>query len=98
MRLSRLEVAGFRNLSGTIDFPHALTLLVGGNNTGKSNVIDALRIISPPRAGMHLNRWITTDDFHHNPSGQRATDTFDIAATYVELSDDERGRMLTCLA
>jgi putative ATP-dependent endonuclease of OLD family len=75
-----------------------LTLLAGENNSGKSNVVDALRLLLLPQAGARYGRWITSDDFHHDEGGNRDVDTFELTATFEELNDFQRGRMLTCLA
>jgi putative ATP-dependent endonuclease of OLD family len=98
MRLAQLRASGFRNLEGDITFPSPLTLLAGENNSGKSNVIDAIRLLVPPQAGARFSRWITADDFRHDASGKREVDTFELTATFDDLTDYQRGRMLTCLA
>jgi len=49
MKLSGLRASGYRNLDGLYVLPAPLAVLVGENNAGKSNVIDALR--GRPRAG-----------------------------------------------
>jgi len=98
MRLARLIANGFRNLAGQVAFSGPLTLLAGENNTGKSNIIDALRLIAQPHAGARFNRWITSDDFAHDGRGNRLRDSFEIEAVLLDLSDSERARMVTCLA
>jgi AAA15 family ATPase/GTPase len=42
MYVSALRAVGYRNLNTTIGVCHPLAVLVGENNAGKSNVIDAL--------------------------------------------------------
>jgi putative ATP-dependent endonuclease of OLD family len=98
MRLAQITAKGFRNLDGTVAFPDPLTLIAGENNTGKSNVIDALRLLTQSYAGARFNRWITSDDFAHDGKGNCLVDTFELEALYVELTDEERGRFVTCLA
>jgi putative ATP-dependent endonuclease of OLD family len=98
MRLARITADGFRNLTGEISFPEPLTLIAGENNTGKSNVIDALRLLTQSYAGARFNRWITTDDFAHDGHGNRIGDIFELEALYIELTNEERGRFVTCLA
>ena len=45
MRLTTLEVQGFRSLGQVkINFDR-LTMLIGGNDTGKSSVLDLLDIV-----------------------------------------------------
>lgn len=52
MRLKRLTVENFRSCCSTdVDFSEHLTLLVGENDAGKSNIIDALRLSIPPGVG-----------------------------------------------
>jgi putative ATP-dependent endonuclease of OLD family len=98
MRLAQITAKGFRNLDGTVLLPEPLTLIAGENNTGKSNVIDALRLLTQSYAGARFNRWITTDDFAHDGKGNRLTDTFELEVLYVGLTDEEKGRFVTCLA
>jgi putative ATP-dependent endonuclease of OLD family len=98
MRLAKLTAKGFRNLDGEIPLPTAMTLVAGENNTGKSNVVDALRLLTHPYGGARFSRWMTSDDFAHDGSGNRLDDTFELEALYVGLSDEERGRFVTCLA
>lgn len=98
MRLTKLTAHGFRNLHGEVPLPSSMALIAGENNTGKSNVIDALRLLTQPRAGARFSRWITSDDFVHDGHGTRLGDTFELEALYVGLTEHERGRLVTCLA
>lgn len=52
MHLARIGIAGFRSCRSVgIPLQRSLTLLVGENNAGKSNVIEALRLATPPLSG-----------------------------------------------
>lgn len=52
MRLSRIAVENFRSCRSTVvDLSEHLTLLLGENDAGKSNVIDALRLTVSPASG-----------------------------------------------
>ena len=52
MHLSKLLISNFRSCYETeVDFHDSLTLIVGENNAGKSNVIDALRLATAPASG-----------------------------------------------
>lgn len=52
MHLESVQVVGFRSCdSTTIDFDPHLTVLVGENNGGKSNVIEAVRLLTAPSDG-----------------------------------------------
>ena len=57
--ISAVTAHGLRNLDGHIPLADPLTVLIGENKVGKSNVIDALRLILEPHAGPRARRWIT---------------------------------------
>ena len=48
MHVTALRAVGFRNLDTTVELCDPLAVLVGENNAGKSNVIDALRTVLEP--------------------------------------------------
>jgi len=98
MRLSALIAHDCRNLKGRIPLCDPLAVIVGENNAGKSNVIDALRLLLEPEAGPRGRRWVSEDDFRHDGRGTPMADTFEIEAELQGLSDDEQARMVTCLA
>lgn len=95
MHLARVEFDGFRNLHGAVDLAHPLAVLVGANNTGKSSVIDALRMLLVPLVGWPLKA--RRDDFAHGGSGEPLASKFVIGARYQGLSLQQRGRMITAL-
>jgi putative ATP-dependent endonuclease of OLD family len=98
MRIAAIHARGFRNLDGRVPLSDRLAVLVGENNAGKSNVIDACRLLFEAEAGPRARRWITEDDFAHDGTGARATDTFELEAELADLDDAEQARMVTCLA
>ncbi|MCZ2813158.1 AAA family ATPase [Modestobacter sp. VKM Ac-2979] len=98
MHISELQATGFRNLKGTFPVSHPLAVLVGENNAGKSNVIDALRIFLEPEAGPRARLYLTPDDFAHDEVGIRTTETLELALVFRGLTAVERARMVTTLA
>ena len=100
MRIAAIHARGFRNLDGRIPLSATLAVLVGENNAGKSNVIDACRVLFEPEAGPRSRHWITAEDFAHDGTGTRATDDLELEleAELVDLSHGEQARMVTCLA
>jgi putative ATP-dependent endonuclease of OLD family len=72
--------------------------LGGENNAGKSNVIDACRLLFEAEAGPRARRWITEEDFAHDGRGVRTTETFELEAELADLDEAEQARMVTCLA
>lgn len=83
MRLTRLEVKGFRSLKHVeIDFDQ-LTLLIGGNDTGKSSMLDLLDIVLNDRA-------IDSEDFHCPPGENEPVDTVEAILEFsIEKVNDE---------
>jgi putative ATP-dependent endonuclease of OLD family len=94
---SRL-ITSDRNLSGRIQLAGQLAILVGENNTGKSNVIDACRILFEAEPDPRARRGTTDEDFAHDASGNRMTDAFELEAELRDLDEGEQARMVTCLA
>lgn len=69
MHLSECRIEGFRSCYDvTIPFSPSITLLVGENNAGKSNVIEALRLATVPLSGRR-SRYFEDDDLARNHSG-----------------------------
>jgi putative ATP-dependent endonuclease of OLD family len=65
-----------------------LTILVGENNSGKSNAIDALRLLTPPLSGRRDIYCQLTDIRFEAGTG------FDLSARYVDLNDAQQGRLI----
>lgn len=98
MFVSAIRSTGFRNLEGRIPLAYPLAIVIGENNTGKSNVIDAARSLFEPETGSRNRRWITDQDFRHDGRGARVVDSLEIEAEISDLSDADQARMVTCLA
>jgi putative ATP-dependent endonuclease of OLD family len=98
MRIAAIHARGFRNLDGSIPLNAPLAVLVGENNTGKSNVIDACRLLFEPEAGPRSRPWIRAEDFEHDEVGVRVTEDFEISADLADLNEAQQARMVTCLA
>lgn len=98
MLVSALRATGFRNLEGQFPLTYPLAMIIGENNVGKSNAVDALRLLFEPEAGPQARRWATVDDFRHDGHGIRTIDTFELEAELSGLTEAERIRLVTCLA
>jgi putative ATP-dependent endonuclease of OLD family len=98
MYVSALRAQGFRNLGTTVGLCGPLSVIVGENNAGKSNVIDALRLVLEPEAGPRARRWLREEDFAHDGNGNRTTDELELEVQLSALTDAEKARMVTCLA
>ncbi|GAA2064242.1 ATP-dependent endonuclease [Catenulispora yoronensis] len=94
MYLARLEASGFRSLRETrIDLRPEVTILVGENNGGKTNVIDAVQLLVDPLEEGRARRWWTRDDVADGCSGPVT-----LTGVYRELSPAESGTHLHALA
>jgi putative ATP-dependent endonuclease of OLD family len=98
MFVSALRASGYRNLDGTIELCHPLAVLVGENNAGKSNVIDALRTVLEPEAGPRGRCWLCEEDFAHDGRGERVADELELEVRLSGLTGKEKARLVTCLA
>lgn len=91
MQLRELKLSNFRSFSSeTVFFEQRLNVLVGENNGGKSNIIDAIRLISTPLGGRR--------EIYCEPTDVRFDATprnFEITATFSELSPPQQGRLLS---
>jgi putative ATP-dependent endonuclease of OLD family len=87
MRLESVRVQNYRSCyDTTISLSHHLTLLVGENDAGKSNLIDAIRMSVPPVSG-RATLWFETDrDVSY---GAEANVPIAIKRTYGDLTDSE---------
>lgn len=93
MYLSRLSIKNFRSCYDLkVDFQPGITLLVGENNSGKSNIIESLRLATTPlnRRG---TRWFEESDLSRGREGAEA----EFMATYDGLTDAQRAHYITAL-
>ena len=91
MQLKNLNLSNFRSFSNeSISFEPRLTVLVGENNGGKSNIIDAIRLVSTPLSGRR-ELYCEPTDIRFG-SKERA---FEIAATFSGLLPPQQGRLLS---
>ena len=93
MWLRELEIHNFRKIDALkVGFPRGLTVLVGENNSGKTTIIDALRLIFFSSRDFDSLR-ITEDDFRaeteHAP--------IEISCRFTELDDEDEVHFQECL-
>lgn len=90
MFLETIEIVGFRSCdSAQIHFDPHLTVLVGENNGGKSNIIEAVRLLTSPSDGRRT-RYPEPDDLRFT----RAESFFTIRGRYRGLTAEQQGHHL----
>lgn len=90
MHLKNIAFKNFRSFkSGTVSLQPDLTILVGENNSGKSNTIDAIRLLTPPLSGRR-DIYCQLTDIRFDSSS-----AFDLSALYVNLNDAQMGRLIS---
>lgn len=93
MHLKRLKLSRFRSCHATeVEFDSALTVLVGENNGGKSNIVDAIRLVTNPLSGRR-DRFADDEDIRRaaNPAN------FEIEALFADLSEGSKGLLVSAL-
>ncbi|UYV12358.1 MAG: AAA family ATPase [Phycisphaera sp.] len=100
MYLSRLEIENFRIFGSRDEDRHleltlhpGLSLLVGENDSGKTSVVDALRLLLGTLPEEYYP--ITTDDFHCRDGNRRTS--LAISAEFAGLSETEAAAFLEYL-
>ena len=93
MYLSEIEIQNFRSFeNSSIAFDKFLTALVGENNSGKSNVIDAIRLITLPLSDRR-ERYCEDDDVRDGTTPK----AFTLKATYENLSPGQKGLLISAV-
>jgi len=93
MHLHKLHLQRFRSFAdGTIRFHPHLTALVGENNGGKSNVIDALRLIVQPMNGRR-DLYCEESDIRRDATPE----SFVLEATFDGLSPAQMGLLISAV-
>lgn len=90
MYLSRIEIINFRGLSSlSAQFHQGVNILIGENNTGKTTIIDAIRLclgFAQERREIYLQ----PEDFYVGPDGIPAN-SIEIHLTFSNPSEREQG-------
>jgi len=89
-----MEIANFRSCGDTtLTFDPLLTVLVGENNSGKSNVIDAIRLATAPASGRRSRYFEKDDDFSFWADGEPIL----LRLRFNELTPTQRGLFTTAI-
>ncbi len=91
MYLDKLVLSNFRSFEqAEIPLCKDLTILVGENNGGKSNAIDAIRLLTAPLGGRR-ELYCETTDIRFGSAERK----FELKGTFTDLSASQRGRMIS---
>jgi putative ATP-dependent endonuclease of OLD family len=91
MHLSKLHLSNFRSFEDAgIDLQRDLTIFVGENNSGKSNAIDAVRLLTAPIGGRREIYCEATD-----VRFQGASSSLELRGDFAELSVAQQGRFIS---
>lgn len=91
MYLSTIEVKNFRSLKDLrADFQPGFNVLVGRNNTGKTNLLYAIRHALGPGASHGDALWLDKDDFYKESAEDATERTIQITLTFADLSEAQR--------
>jgi putative ATP-dependent endonuclease of OLD family len=92
MYLAGLRLTNFRSCRDVeIKLQPGLTLLVGDNNSGKSNVVDAVRLLTAPLSGRRV-RYLEIDDVSTGTGGP-----IEIAGVFDGLTRFQQGQYIGAL-
>ncbi|QLQ97074.1 ATP-dependent nuclease [Providencia alcalifaciens] len=93
MYLGRLAISRFRSFDEvTVSLRPDLTVLVGENNGGKSNVVDAIRLFTLPLSGRR-ERYPEDEDVRRYST----IPSFQIEGTFRDLSDTLKGLLISAV-
>ncbi|GAP12986.1 predicted ATP-dependent endonuclease of the OLD family [Longilinea arvoryzae] len=91
MYLQKIAIKNFRCFDETgivFTFQPGVNIIIGENNSGKSSLIDALRIVFSLGIGKR-EIFVTTSDFHLDENGIYASEiSFDL--NFIDLNEDEQ--------
>lgn len=91
MYLKNLGLKNFRSFDqAEIPFCKDLTILVGENNGGKSNAIDAIRLLTAPLGGRR-DLYCESTDVRFGSADRK----FELTATFTDLNPAQQGRMIS---
>lgn len=91
MYLKNVVLRNFRSFDeGEVELQKDLTVFVGENNGGKSNAIDAIRLLTQPLSGRReLYCELTDVRFQSDTKG------FELEALFADLDPGQQGRLIT---
>jgi putative ATP-dependent endonuclease of OLD family len=91
MHLSTIDIKNFRSFEDVhVDLEAGLNVLVGRNNTGKTNLLQAIRHALGPSASRGDALWLERDHFYRSSAGDDAERTISITLIFTNLTEAQR--------
>jgi putative ATP-dependent endonuclease of OLD family len=98
MYLSKVSVWNFRNLKELhLSLSPGLNVIVGENNVGKTNLLDAIRAGLGAASATGDAVRITKDDLHMDPSGTITSEPIRVELVFAGLRESERAQCIEIL-
>lgn len=89
--LSKMHIEGFRGIEKIdIDFQKQLNIIIGENNSGKTSILDALRICFE-YGNQHKTIFVSPDDFYFNKSKKEYIDEISFDCLFSLDNPDDEG-------
>ncbi len=84
MRLSRLELSGFKSFAGSVELPfdEGVTAIVGPNGCGKSNISDAVRWVLGEQSPRLLRGGKMEDVIFQGSTGRRPVNVAEVSLVF----------------
>ena len=97
MHISKLHIRNFRCIEDLeLSFDSGLNVIIGENNTGKTAILDALRLVLS-RGDERRDIWISEDDFHIDTTGKHAS-SIDIDIVFSDPSVQQQAAFIELLS
>ncbi len=98
MHLAKLQIDGFRCYEkAEFSFQAGFNAVVGRNNTGKTNIFNAIRHALGPSATRGDQLWLVEDDFCRSDVSGKRCEMIRIQLEFAALSEDNRARFFELL-
>lgn len=91
MHLHSIDIKNFRSLKTLhLELQSGLNVLVGRNNTGKTNLLHAIRHALGPAASRGDSLWLDRDDFYKASATAAAETTMAVTLVFTGLNEAQR--------
>ena len=98
MYLSKIVVNNFRNLKMIeVELSQGLNVIVGENNVGKTNLLDALRAALGSASAFVDPIRLSKDDLYVDQNGQAVKEPIRVDLIFSDLSENEQAEFLEAL-